>query len=73
MSKILKFLALVVLLLLVVVRTVLVPSRQIRWLTSHGTTPDRLKAQGIGKTKPVANNASDDGRAKNRRVELVKL
>jgi outer membrane protein OmpA-like peptidoglycan-associated protein len=31
-----------------------------------------LGAQGDGPTAPVASNDSEDGRAKNRRVELVK-
>jgi OmpA-OmpF porin, OOP family len=31
----------------------------------------RLKAAGVGPLAPVASNASEDGRAKNRRVELV--
>jgi OmpA-OmpF porin, OOP family len=34
--------------------------------------PARLSAQGDGPTAPVASNDSEDGRAKNRRVELVK-
>ncbi len=32
----------------------------------------RLDAQGVGPLAPVASNESEDGRAKNRRVELVK-
>ena len=38
----------------------------------HGVTGARLKALGDGPSAPVASNDSDDGRAKNRRVELVK-
>jgi outer membrane protein OmpA-like peptidoglycan-associated protein len=33
---------------------------------------DRLTTAGFGDTKPVADNATDAGRARNRRVELVK-
>lgn len=43
------------------------------WLVAHGIAAERLTAQGYGAAKPVADNTSDDGRAKNRRVELVKL
>ena len=43
------------------------------WLIAHGIDPGRLNAKGFGDTKPVAGNSSDDGRAKNRRVELVKM
>ena len=42
------------------------------WLTTHGVAASRLKAQGFGASKPVADNGSEDGRAKNRRVELAK-
>jgi OmpA-OmpF porin, OOP family len=40
--------------------------------TTHGIAAARLKGFGIGPLAPVASNDSDDGRAKNRRVELVK-
>ncbi len=40
--------------------------------TAHGVAPARLKAFGVGPLAPVATNDSDEGRAKNRRVELVK-
>jgi outer membrane protein OmpA-like peptidoglycan-associated protein len=38
----------------------------------HGIAPARLRAYGCGPFAPVASNDSEDGRAKNRRVELVK-
>lgn len=42
-------------------------------LVAGGVAADRLKAEGFGDTKPVADNSSVDGRAKNRRVQLSKL
>lgn len=41
------------------------------WLAAHGVAAERLTAKGYGKGAPVASNDSDEGRAKNRRVELV--
>ena len=38
----------------------------------HGIAPARLKAFGNGPYAPVSSNDTDAGRAKNRRVELVK-
>jgi outer membrane protein OmpA-like peptidoglycan-associated protein len=40
--------------------------------TNHGVAPARLKGYGVGPLAPVASNAAEDGRAKNRRVELVR-
>ena len=37
----------------------------------YGIAPNRLTANGIAYLAPVASNATEDGRAKNRRVELV--
>ena len=45
----------------------------VAWLASHGIAPDRLTSQGFGDGKPIAVNKTEEGRAKNRRVELVKL
>jgi outer membrane protein OmpA-like peptidoglycan-associated protein len=38
----------------------------------HGIAPARLRASGCGPFAPVASNDTEEGRAKNRRVELVK-
>ncbi len=37
----------------------------------HGISANRLKAVGVGPVAPVASNQTEEGRAKNRRVELV--
>lgn len=41
-------------------------------VSQHGIAPARLKGYGVGPLSPVASNDTDEGRAKNRRVELVK-
>jgi len=43
------------------------------WLIKHGVASGRLTAKGYGKTRPVADNDSDEGRSKNRRVEIANL
>jgi outer membrane protein OmpA-like peptidoglycan-associated protein len=42
-------------------------------VSKHGIAAARLIAFGNGPYAPVASNKSDDGRAKNRRVELVEI
>jgi outer membrane protein OmpA-like peptidoglycan-associated protein len=39
---------------------------------THGVAADRLTTAGLGDTKPIGDNKTDDGRAQNRRVELVR-
>lgn len=39
--------------------------------TTYGVSTDRLQAYGSGPLAPVASNKAEEGRAKNRRVELV--
>lgn len=41
------------------------------WLIAHGVEAERLQSQGYGPAKPVASNATAEGRAKNRRVEFT--
>ncbi|WP_051686824.1 OmpA family protein [Microbulbifer sp. HZ11] len=41
-----------------------------RYLVSRGVNTSRITAKGYGETKPVASNATEAGRAQNRRVEL---
>jgi outer membrane protein OmpA-like peptidoglycan-associated protein len=41
------------------------------YLVSHGLAPDRVTAQGFGPANPIADNGSAEGRANNRRVEIV--
>ncbi|MDP1645688.1 MAG: OmpA family protein [Thiobacillus sp.] len=43
------------------------------FLIGKGVSADRLTAKGYGESQPVADNATDEGRFKNRRVELVPL
>jgi SH3 domain-containing YSC84-like protein 1 len=42
------------------------------WLIDHGVDRSRLTAKGYGEDRPLGDNATEDGRAKNRRVELVR-
>jgi outer membrane protein OmpA-like peptidoglycan-associated protein len=41
------------------------------YLIAKGTGDDRLESLGCGQGTPIADNATDDGKAQNRRVEFV--
>ncbi len=41
------------------------------YLVSRGIDPARLRSAGSGETFPIADNATDEGRHRNRRVDLV--
>lgn len=40
------------------------------YLTTQGVAPARIRSQGFGETMPVADNTTEEGRRKNRRVEI---
>lgn len=42
-------------------------------ISTYNIKPDRLEAKGWGESKPIDTNDSPEGKANNRRVELVKL
>jgi outer membrane protein OmpA-like peptidoglycan-associated protein len=47
-------------------------AEQVRdFLVSRGVTPDRITVRGMGEYRPVATNSTPEGRANNRRVEIV--
>lgn len=41
------------------------------YLVQKGITTDRVEAKGYGANKPIASNATAEGKAQNRRVEIV--
>ncbi|EIV90987.1 OmpA family protein [Frankia sp. QA3] len=43
------------------------------YLTSRGVSADRVRAAGFGAREPVSDNATAQGRAANRRVEIIPL
>lgn len=44
----------------------------VKWLIKSGkVNTKQLKAKGFGDTKPIADNKTEDGRSKNRRVEFL--
>lgn len=45
----------------------------VEWLTKHEIEPSRIIAKGYGETKPVVSNDTEEGKARNRRVEFTIL
>ena len=43
----------------------------VKFLADNKIAKSRLRASGAGESRPVAGNDTEDGRAKNRRVEFV--
>ena len=43
------------------------------YLGLFGVDTGRLVSKGFGESKPVMENTTEEGRARNRRVELVKM
>lgn len=43
----------------------------LRYLLKRGVDDNRMLAKGLGMSMPVANNSTEEGRAKNRRVEFI--
>ncbi|HXK17289.1 MAG TPA: OmpA family protein [Polyangiaceae bacterium] len=46
-------------------------SAVLEWLVAHGIDPARLTAHGYGQERPIAPNATPQGRARNRRVQFM--
>jgi chemotaxis protein MotB len=44
-----------------------------KYLAEHGLAADRIGAAGFADNEPVASNETDEGRAQNRRIEIVLL
>ena len=41
------------------------------WFESQGLAPERMKVSSKGETEPIAENATQKGRADNRRAEIT--
>ena len=41
------------------------------FLVSQGVNQSLVSAQGFGETQPIASNATEEGRAQNRRIEVT--
>ena len=43
------------------------------YLLAQGVKIEQILAKGYGESKPITDNSSDEGKAKNRRTEIIKL
>ena len=43
------------------------------YLIGKGIDPERLSTEGAGETDPIASNDTEAGRARNRRIEFIRL
>jgi OOP family OmpA-OmpF porin len=41
-----------------------------QWLVNKGVSPERIKTRGVASAEPIADNKTNAGRAKNRRIEF---
>jgi len=41
------------------------------YMVENGISPSRIATRGFGKSRPVASNETAEGRAQNRRVEII--
>jgi outer membrane protein OmpA-like peptidoglycan-associated protein len=48
-------------------------SAVVNWLAANGIKRARIDPKGMGDTHPVADNTTEAGRSKNRRIEIVKI
>jgi OOP family OmpA-OmpF porin len=42
-----------------------------KFLIQRGIPDERLRTMGMGESEPIASNANPEGRANNRRVEII--